>query len=496
MSATVTVDIGTTGVKLCLFTSAGHLAASDRHPTPTVEDQWGEIYDLDALTHIIESFILGLDTELRASVGRIAFTSVGESGGLVRADLSLASPMILWHDHRGAEFLDRLDAFDRTAIHRIAGLPANANYGVSKTAWAKEHATDAQDAQWLNIAEYVAARFTGERWAEWSLASRTMALDLERREWSEEITSMFELPVSVFPGIRSARDGIKISDSFAATLHLSSSTTVHVAGHDHMVGAAGADLQPGELLNSTGTTEGLLFLQDRPSTDVQHERSKLANGVACAGDLYTLFASIPTGGSAFATLQGMLNLSESQLITMTDELHAAYLAGHIELATLPLVLPQFRGSPPPDKDATARGVISGVHSGTTARDLVFTTFLGLVLQFADVLALFGIHPQTVKVIGPASRNSLWLQLKADLLNTPLSVSQFPEVVSRGAHALASGQPTLWSDTDPRTVLPDADRHVQLAAWSEHVRPQWEHLKATPTTSYVPLANALSPQETS
>lgn len=493
MSATVTVDIGTTGVKLCLFTSEGDLAASDRHRTPTVHDEWGEIYDLDALTDLIESFIGGLGEAQRASVERVAFTSVGESGGLVRQDLSLASPMILWHDHRGAEVLDKLDAFDRTAIYRIAGLPANANYGVSKAAWAVEHSTNADGAQWLNIAEYLAARFTGERWAEWSLASRTMALDLERRAWSEDISSMFDLPASVFPEIRSATEGGTISDSSAARLRLASSTKVHVAGHDHMVGGIGADLEPGELLNSTGTTEGLLFLQQHPSTDARHEKSKLANGVACVSDLYTLFASIPTGGSAFETLQDMFGLDESQLTELTDELHADYLAGRIDLAALPLVLPQFRGSPPPVKDAWARGAIAGIHSRTTTKDLVFSTFLGLTLQFADVLELFGISPRTVKVIGPASRNSLWLQLKADLLNTPLSVSQFAEVVSRGAHALASGQPARWSDTDPRTVLPEAGRHAQLAAWSEHVRPQWEHLKATPPTPRSLPVSAPSPR---
>lgn len=479
MSATVTVDIGTTGVKLCLFTAEGLLVASGRHRTPTVEDKWGEIYDLDALMGLIESFIGGLGEEQRASVGRVALTSVGESGGLVREDLTLASPMILWHDHRGVEHVDRLDAFDRTAIYRIAGLPANANYGLSKMAWAAERAKDADDAKWLNIAEYVAAWLTGERWAEWSLASRTMALDLERREWSDVILSMFDLPTSMLPVIRSASEGTSISAERASSLRLPPSTTVHVAGHDHMVGGVGADLRPGELLNSTGTTEGLLFLLDHPSTGAQYERSKLANGIACTGDHYTLFASIPTGGSAFATLQGMFGLDEAQLTHLTDELHDDYVAGRIDLATVPLVLPRFRGSPPPTKEASARGLIAGIHSHTTTKDLVFGTFLGLAMQFADVLDLFEVRPDSVKVIGPASRNGLWLQLKADLLGAPLSVSRFPEVVSRGAHALASGQPARWSDSEPRTVLPEAARHQRLAAWTEHARARWEHLKATP-----------------
>ncbi|MDI8841752.1 hypothetical protein MJI69_31050, partial [Salmonella enterica subsp. enterica serovar Anatum] len=35
---------------------------------------------------------------------------------------------------------------------------------------------------------------------------------------------------------------------------------VTLAGHDHMVGARALQMQPGDVLNSTGTTEGILLL--------------------------------------------------------------------------------------------------------------------------------------------------------------------------------------------------------------------------------------------
>jgi Sugar (pentulose and hexulose) kinases len=479
VSATVTVDIGTTGVKLCVFSAEGVLLASDRHRTPTVPDAWGEVYDLPALMSVVESFMMRLPADQRHEIGRIAFTSVGESGGLVRKDLSLASPMILWHDHRGAEHLNALDAAARTNIYRTTGLPANANYGISKTAWAAHRAGSIEDAQWLNIAEYLAAELTGKRWSEWSLASRTMALGLEDRAWSESVTSLFGLPTSVFPELRPATYGATIATRYAIRLGLPEKTSVHVAGHDHMVGAVGAELQPGELLNSTGTTEGLLFLNERPSLEPRFEEAKLANGIASTADYYTLFASIPTGGSAFETLQAMFDLRPDELERVIDELHEDYLDNRIDLSSVPLVVPAFRGSPPPTKDAAARGIVSGIHSRTTTADLVFGTFLGMVLQFADVLELFGVEPSIIKVIGPASRNPLWLQLKADLLNTELSVSQFPEVVSRGAHALANSTHVSWLDTTPRSVMPDHSRHRRLCDWSGHVRKRWEHLKATP-----------------
>jgi sugar (pentulose or hexulose) kinase len=477
---TITVDIGTTGVKLCLFDADARLVASERQRTPTRTDPWGEIYDLAELDGIVLRFVQRLEPDQRAGVQRVAITGVGESGGLVQPDLALASPMILWHDHRGAEHLARLDASDPSRIYAITGLPVNANYGLSKAVWAWERAgAEAAGAQWLNIAEYVAAVMTGERWSERTLASRTMALDLVRRTWSAEICALFGIGVEVFPALRAASEGSAMTAAYARRAGLSADVVVHVAGHDHMVGAVGADLRPGELLNSTGTTEGLLLLGEAPALDGHAERAKLANGLACAGGDFTLFASIPTGGSAFATLESLLGMPADRLSGLIAELHEKYVAGRLDLGRIPLVLPQFRGSPPPAKNAAARGVVAGVRTDSTREEIVLGCFLGMVLQYRDVLELFRVKPDRVKVIGPASRNPLWLQLKADLLAAPLLVSSFPEVVSRGAQALASEQPGDWETLAPTEVHADARRHAQLGEWCDRIRPQWEYMKDFP-----------------
>ncbi|TPX05903.1 hypothetical protein FJ656_04195 [Schumannella luteola] len=477
---TIAVDVGTTSVKLGLFDPEGVATVSTSQPTPTVRDADGEVYDLDAMATMIGDFIHGLDADQRAAVERVAITGVGESGGLVLPDISLASPMILWHDQRGLPLLAGLDAMDRTRAYRTTGLPVSGNYGLSKIAWALRAAGPAaRGAQWLNIAEYIAARLTGVRWSEYSLASRTLALDLATASWSQDVAGLLGVHVEVLPELRRAGDGVPMRPACARGFGLGPGVMVHVAGHDHMVGAVGAELAHGELLNSTGTTEGLLFLRDEPTVDEHAERSKLANGIGVTGDDFTLFASIPTGGSAFATLQSMLGMDATSLAALCDELHAEWVAGRIDLDRVPLVLPQFRGSPSPAKNPRARGAIAGLSTDTTRAELVFGAFLGMAWQFADVLELFRIQPDRVKVIGPASRNPLWLQLKADLLGVPLSVSSHHEVVSRGAQLLASGETGAWDDCDPVDVPADAARHAALTAWADAARPVWEHLKALP-----------------
>lgn len=467
MKPTVTIDIGTTRVKFCVFDADGHLARSAALPTPTVRDAWGPVYDLEALTSMISDFFGSLSSGQRATLAKVAFCGVGESGGLVAPDLSLRSPMIVWHDQRGAPWLDRLTASERARIYRVTGLPANPNYALSKLAWAAEQAgSNRGDACWLNISEYLAGTLTGERWSEHSLASRTMALDLVGLTWSEEVCRMVGIDPSYFPSLHPAAHGRPIAARQAVALRLPASVEVHVVGHDHVVGGVGADLHHGELLNSTGTTEGLLLLTDQPSLDEASAETKLANGRGCRGSDYTLFASIPTGGAAFEGLQRMLGMPGDALAALTDDLARRYRAGDIELSSVPVVVPQFRGSPPPEKSHHARGLIAGLSTETRAEDIVFGCFLGMAIQFRKVLELFRTPVAGVKVIGPASRNPLWLQLKADVLGLELSVSTFPEVVSRGAQALVSGEHIDWRGTEPWRVAPDETRSRRLDEWCD------------------------------
>ena len=464
MRRTVAIDVGTSRVKLGYLDEEGMVCTARVVPTPVIEDELGLVHDLGALLALVEDFLRALPDPERLE--RIAVCGVGEAGGLVGPDGLLRSPVVVWHDRRGA---DRLAGIDPLAVYRVTGLPLNANYALSKIAWAVEQAGPAAEgAVWLNVSEIVAAHLTGRRWAEPSLASRTMALDLRARTWSSEVCALLGLGTDVLPEILPASHGEPVRSELAARLGISPEVQVHVAGHDHMVGGVGAGLRPGELLNSTGTTEGLLELRPEPLLDEEAAASRLSNGLACDGAAWTLFASIPTGGSVFATLRRLLGVDAARLESWTADLAARLAVGAIDLSRVPLVVPHFRGSPPPEKSAEARAVVANLGDDTSPEDLVLGCFLGMAVQLREVHALFRSSPQEMTVIGPATRNPLWLQLKADVTGLDVLASTFEEVVSRGAQILASD----GAEPEPlptRRVEADAARGLRLRAWYEEQR---------------------------
>lgn len=176
----------------------------------------------------------------------------------------------------------------------------------------------------------------------------------------------------------------------------------------------------------------------------------------------------------------MLGIDADDLAARQRSILERYLAGGIDLGRLPLVLPRFRGASLPTKDPAARAVMAGLGSDVTVDEIVLGCFLGLALQYRDVLDLFGTAPERVKVIVPAAGDDLWLRLKADVLGIAHSAAGVGQIVSRGAQALASGAHPSWDDCRPREILPDPDRSARLATWFESVRYQWDYMKEMPS----------------
>jgi xylulokinase len=90
-----------------------------------------------------------------------------------------------------------------------------------------------------------------------------------------------------------------------------------------------------------------------------------------------------------------------------------------------LFLPYLAGERTPHNDATARGVFFGLDAGTTAADLVRAVLQGVafsIREARDVLELAGTALTRVGAAGGGARNSLWLQMIANI--TALTIECF------------------------------------------------------------------------
>ncbi|MDU2938089.1 MAG: FGGY-family carbohydrate kinase [Enterobacteriaceae bacterium] len=478
--AAIVIDIGTTNCKVTCFSCCDATSLGMRKfATPKVVSQPGEVdFDIDRLWLEVVSAITHLAAASPLPVSCISIASFGESGVFVDEGGQILTPMLAWYDRRGEEYLKTLSETESARLYAISGLPPHSNYAAFKMRWLLEHYPLRQRAiRWLHAPEVLLWRLTGQQRTDVSLASRTMCFDIRQGKWSQEAADILHLPLSVFaPLLMPGEIAGWITDEVRQTLGLAQPVSVTLAGHDHMVGARALHMQPGDILNSTGTTEGILLLNPQPTLSPKAQRDKLANGRYSLPDLFTLFASLPVAGYALEWLGKTFRLQNDDIAAALMRGYDDYLAGRWSLDALPIFIPHLRGSGSPHKNRYTRGLLYGLGDDLPTDALVAGISLGLTMEFANCFTCFSVPPQSaVKVIGPAADNPLWLQLKADILQRPVEAIAFDEAVSVGA--LLTACPTV-PPPEVRVMkryLPDPQRTQALQDYQRQWQ-KWYRLK--------------------
>ena len=269
------VDAGTSQIRAIAFTPDGAQVAAAAEPTPT------RVLGPDRAEHDAEELWRATVAVLRRVVAElpdpkairgVAVASMGEAGVLLGDGGDPLGPIIAWYDTRTTGELDWLmGAVGFERLHQVTGLCADPTFSLPKLLWHRRETPEqfARARWWLNVGDYLAWRLCGERATDFSLASRTLLLDLERRAWAEPLLEAAGLPASLLPPLHPSGTRIgTLRPEVAAATGLAADCAVGTGGHDHICGliAVGADA-PGVLMDSLGTAEALTMVRDRPLAD-------------------------------------------------------------------------------------------------------------------------------------------------------------------------------------------------------------------------------------
>jgi len=470
------IDVGTTNCKVCLYRISDlELIKKYSFITPKNITEYGSDFDINELW---QGIITGL-SNIASSVAQpeniitISVASVGEAGVLLDQADNIIGPVMTWYDTRTQPQLERVvSRIGENRLYEITGIPAHSNYSLNKILWLMEHAGCQKPASWLCIAEYIAFRLSGVKRAEYSLASRTLAFDINQASWSEEICSAMEVPISLFsPLIAAGEPCGNLLAEWRAITGIASPAKVSISGHDHMVGSVAVGINDeNQILNSTGTTEGLLVVRHKPSPTSDYYQSRLSNGHHVQRNAYTLYASLPSAGYAIEWFCNLFNMKPADFSCMT---HWLMTKGAAAQPTDSFLIPHLRGSGPPKRTHIAKGLIYGVDDKTDPEALLKAMFHGLCYELRHLLetyeSLTGSHWKSVLVIGAACQNPYWLQLKATIMNREVVACNIPEAVSRGAALLgargAGHEPTNAAIPDEALMRyqPDHDSAIRFSA---------------------------------
>lgn len=252
------IDVGSSAVKAVVVDEDGAevgWSSADTPFTRTGDAVEARVVDL---TDAVARALAGLG-DARRRVVAVGVAGMSESGTpLDDKDRPLA-PVIAWHDPRGAEVADRLQARFGRDLSASIGQRLRSVSTAAKLGWLVDDGLGSDGprvVRWLGVPELVLHALTGETATEWSLAARTGCFDVARRAWLPEVADAAGFDVGVFPDIMSAGTAMgRVSTGGGEWSGLASGTPVSVAGHDHLVGTVGSGAAPDDLVNSVGTAE-------------------------------------------------------------------------------------------------------------------------------------------------------------------------------------------------------------------------------------------------
>lgn len=447
------IDIGTTNTKLCLFRTPDFKCIYKyTFLTPKESFNNESNFQINDIYSGIKKGLKIISSKVKyiEEIKNISVASVGEAGVIIDANGETIGPCITWYDTRTSDQLQEIKTnISSEEIYDITGVPPHTNYSLSKILWLRENYSNKFNKfhKWLCIAEYIVFKLTGCIYSEYSLASRTMVFDLKNKKWSDRIISATGLNRNIFPQIIGAGQQVgTILKSISEETGLSDKTTVSIGGHDHMCGAiaAGLDSDNG-LLNSTGTTEGILALTNEPKINNDFFRYNLSNGIYVLDQYYTIFASLPAAGLTIEWYaKNILNEpSIDKSICMLESI-AEYKHDII-------FIPHLRGSGPPYRSINSKCLLYGIRENSKSLDILYAIFEGLCFELKNLIdsmeELLLKKYSSVKVIGSACKNPFWLQLKADILNKEIISYKADEAVAKGAAILAAYKNEYVSSLD-------------------------------------------------
>ena len=262
MTHILTLDLGTTYFKACLFDLRGELAARARRPAAKEAPAPGRC-ELDP------QWFRRTIAELIAEVGRgagglagtaaVAFAAQTNSFLLLdRSDRPL-TPIILWPDDRARQMTDeRLRLLSGPALRAATGVPKiGGQFMAAKLLWLRENSPDiwSRTKRICLLSDYLTLWFTGRHAAEAGAAGLTGLLDVQRLRWRPEPCAMLELPSAWLPEcVRAGADLGPIRAEAAADLGLPPACRFVAGCLDQYAGAIGAgNIEPGGVSETTGT---------------------------------------------------------------------------------------------------------------------------------------------------------------------------------------------------------------------------------------------------
>ena len=454
----ISVDLGTTAIKVALFDALGELKALSTQeyslitPNPSVVEGDVETYwtSFKKGVFALKAIFPFAAEEVRA----VGLSAQGETLFCLDRDGAPLRNAIVWMDNRAQAEAESLTAeFTNEVCYQVTGQVDFAPcWPAAKILWLKQHEPGLFEntATFALIEDYFIYRMTGRLVSEGSLLCSTVYWNITTKRWWKEMLAYLDISERQLPEIREPGEAIgPVLPDVAAELGLSPRTIVCTGALDQAAGAIGVgNIAEGIFSENIGAALAICSPVRKP---VFHESRTLPIHYFGIPDMYMMH-SFTTGGMVLRWFRDAFCGMEKQVGDLTGS-DAYDLLGREAAGVAPgceglIVLPHLNGSMAPDVNSKAKGVFYGItlkHQKPHFIRAIMESLGYLVRRNIEALEDLGIAVGEIRSLGGGARSSVWNQMKADITGRPLVTMECAEAASLGAAILAGKAVGMYGD---------------------------------------------------
>ncbi len=457
------IDLGTSGVKVILLDKNDQIIASKTEPLTVSRphDLWSEQNPDDWWESTCNAVM-----QLKAEHDLSKVLAIGLSGQMHGATLldkdgQVLRPAILWNDGRCYEECLELEQLVKNS-REVTGNLMMPGFTAPKLKWLQKY----EPTVFGNISkvllpkDYLRFKLSGSYASDMSDSAGTMWLDVDKRDWSDELLEATGLTRKHMPELY---EGTDITGHLCAELAGSwdmACVPVVAGAGDNAAGAVGVGItDPGQAMLSLGTSGVYFSVSD----------GFIANPESA---LHSFCHALP---QTWHTMSVVLSAASclDWVASLTGQESVGQMLEDVERNANPdskvVFLPYLSGERTPHNDPNAKGVFFGMTHSTNKSDLALAVLEGVSFALADGLdALHSVSrvPEEISLIGGGARSGYWRQMLSDIFGIKLVYRAGGEVgPALGAARLArlgTDKGVTASDVCPvpelvQTHLPDASK---------------------------------------
>ena len=476
------IDIGTTHCKAGLFTTDGKTLKVAARPTASQIIRNGveyAAYDPGLIWKAVCETVREVAAAAPAHpVRAVGIASMAESGLLIDyATGQPRSPILPWFDSISQAQVDKIAASESPLdFYLRTGLRVSHKLSLAKILWLRDRDPSiVEGAVWLSVADFIAYKLTGVCGTDYSLAGRTGAFDIARRQWDTSWLARWDLTPEHFAPAHPSGTPVGGSLPAWAELGIPTGTPVAISGHDHLCAASLAG--PDDIFDSMGTAEVIVgSYPSRPLTGDDFD-SGLLSGCHVIPDRNYWLGSLSASGGSIEWLRGLLSgttLSYDEI----DILASSAAKGPTGI----LYFPYLSGSGAPHSDPSATGAFIGLRGNHTRADLAKAVLEGTAYEMEYIRRagerMNGGAISCLTVAGGGARSRIWLQIKADISGCEISVPAETDMTLLGAALTAASGSGIDTSQDSRKPLTSVKSDSRYGDRYRHLFEQYLELQAS------------------